>query len=297
MSKAFKVGVISLVFLIIGFQTALLVSRASILHIEANRDKPDTVYVIAQAIPEQLSPKSESETGHSSKPEPAKTIRKTEKRYAEHSEVVKEIRAATRKVETFSFNPNTVSLDDLQRLGFSEKQAQSIINYRTKGGKFRRKSDFAKSYVVADSVYSRLEPFIEIPKLDINLADSTQLDELPGIGPYFAAKIIEYRNKLGGYSYIEQLMDIRNFDQDKFDGLSDLIECSLPEAPFAIWSLPSEELLKHPYISNSQIARAIVLYRENHTAEELTIDGLLKAGILSEENAGKLGKCHIADAE
>ena len=54
-------------------------------------------------------------------------------------------KAARRPVETFRFNPNTVSLDDLMRLGFSEKQAQSIINYREKGGRFRRPADFAKS--------------------------------------------------------------------------------------------------------------------------------------------------------
>ena len=35
-------------------------------------------------------------------------------------------------VELFSFNPNTVTLDSLQMLGFTQKQAQSILNYRNK---------------------------------------------------------------------------------------------------------------------------------------------------------------------
>ena len=48
----------------------------------------------------------------------------------------------------FKFNPNTISLDSLQLLGFTPKQAQSILNYRAKGGVFRKKGDFAKLYVV-----------------------------------------------------------------------------------------------------------------------------------------------------
>ena len=89
--------------------------------------------------------------------------------------------AKRRPVENFMFNPNTASHDDFQRLGFSEKQASALVNYRNKGGIFRRKSDFAKSFVVADSVYRRLEPYIDIPLLDLNTADSAAFDGLPGI--------------------------------------------------------------------------------------------------------------------
>ena len=45
--------------------------------------------------------------------------------------------------ERFAFDPNTISADSLQRLGFSAKQAQSILKYRSKGGKFRYKEDFS----------------------------------------------------------------------------------------------------------------------------------------------------------
>ena len=204
------------------------------------------------------------------------------------------MRARSRKVESFSFNPNTVSVEDLQRLGFSEKQAQSIDNYRLKGGRFRRKEDFAKSYVVADSVYDRLEPYITIPKLDINKADSTALLDLPGIGPYFAGRIVSYRTSLRGYSTPEQLMEIYHFDREKYDGLKDLITCSDPE-PYPIWTLSEEELSKHPHISRAE-AHSIVLYREHHTPSECTFEGLRKAGTLSQEHAGKLSLCKLQSA-
>ena len=197
-----------------------------------------------------------------------------------------------RKVESFRFNPNTVSLEDLVRLGFTEKQAQSIINYREKGGRFRRKADFAKSYVVADSVFERLAPFIDIPKIDINKADSAAFDELPGVGGWFAHRMVEYREQLHGYSCPEQLMEIYHFDQEKFDGLKDLISCSAME-PYPFWSGSLEDIRNHPHIRNWQTAKDIVFYRDHNPQEALTIDGLLKAGILTDEQARRLARCRL----
>ncbi|MBR4228444.1 MAG: helix-hairpin-helix domain-containing protein [Bacteroidales bacterium] len=200
--------------------------------------------------------------------------------------------AIPRRTESFPFNPNTVSLSDLQRLGFSERQAQSIINYREKGGRFHRPSDFAKSFVVSDSVYHRLEPYIRIPKVDLNAADSTALDALPGIGPYYAAKILEYRSSLCGFSYPEQLMDIHRFDKDKFDALKDLVTVG-PSEPYPLWALPEDELRRHPYI-DSGAAHGIVLYREHNPSERWTVDGLKAAGVLRPADADRLARCRIA---
>ena len=175
------------------------------------------------------------------------------------------------------------------------KQAQSIDNYRKKGGKFRRKGDFAKSYVVADSVFKRLEKFIDIPLVDLNLADSAAFDALPGIGGWFASKMIEHRKALGGYSYKEQLMDIYRFDQEKYDALSDLVTVSADNVtPYPLWTLPADSLRLHPYIKDSETAHAIVLFRENNPTGQLTVASLVSAGIISSENAQKLIKCAIA---
>jgi DNA uptake protein ComE-like DNA-binding protein len=180
----------------------------------------------------------------------------------------------------------------LQRLGFSEPQAQSIINYREKGGRFNRPSDFAKSFVVADSVYRRLKPYIRIPKIDLNAADSAALDALPGIGPYYVAKIIEHRTALNGFSYPEQLMDISRFDSDRFDALKDLITVG-PSEPYPLWTLPEDELRKHPYI-DSGAAHGIVLYREHNPVDRWTVDGLRAAGVLRPADAARLARCRLA---
>lgn len=205
--------------------------------------------------------------------------------------------AKRRPVENFMFNPNTASHDDFQRLGFSEKQASALVNYRNKGGIFRRKSDFAKSFVVADSVYRRLEPYIDIPLLDLNTADSAAFDGLPGIGGYFANKIIEYRTRLRGYSYKEQLMDIYRFDKEKYDALHDLVTVDISTStPYPLWSLPEDSLAKHPYIG-WHAAHGISVYKSANPVEKWTMGGIIEAGILDPGMGDKLARCLIAPPE
>lgn len=271
-------GLIALVFLVVGYQAALFVHKAAEAKIVSNRDEPDTVFVY-------LNGEATGERG------------RTEVRHdAAHAPASQRVRAAAphTRVETFRFNPNTVSVEDLQRLGFSLKQAQSIDNYRQKGGRFRRKSDFAKSFVVADSVYKRLEPYIDIPLVDLNKADSAAFDSLPGVGGWFARKMVDYREQLGGYSCKEQLMEIYHFDKEKFDGLKDLVTVS-ETAPFRLWSLPADSLVLHPHVRYMRTAKAIVLYRDNNPKDKLTIEGLYGAGILDEGQRDGLSRCRIAD--
>ena len=324
-AAVFKVGAIALAFLIVGYQAALFMARAGKLRLEANRDRPDTVYVHYGDASEQYAqvPDDDAAPGvalpgdifSSSRPRkragPAAGGRgrgsaqqdiwrgklpdgaTTTRRNASHSEYVEAYRRETRRVESFRFNPNTVSVEDLIRLGFSEKQAAAIDRYRASGGRFRRKADFAKSFVVADSVYRRLERFIDIPKVDLNRADSAALDDLPGIGAWYAKRILEYRAELGGYSFPEQLLDIYRFDREKYDALADLVYCS-PPVPYALWSLPADSLQRHPYIRSRQAARSIALFREHTPREGWTVAALGEAGILPPEDAARLGRCAIA---
>lgn len=296
LSESFVVGVIALVFLVVGYQTALFVYRASVMKIVSNRDEPDTVFVYEEDVTHGNSGDGKADQVQDdrissiSAGNPPRSYRKASEHSTEAEAVRKTVPRKT--VESFRFNPNTVTMDELCRLGFSQKQAQSIENYRAKGGKFRRKSDFAKSYVVSDSIFRRLEPYIDIPLIDLNLADSADFDSLPGIGGWFAAKMVEHRKALGGYSYKEQLMDIYRFDEDKYRALEDLVTVSSEHVtPYPLWTLPADSLRLHPYIKNYETARSIVLYRENSDKSELTPEGLHKAGIIDAESAAKLARC------
>lgn len=330
-SASVTTGAIALVFLVIGFQTALFVHKAAVMAIISRRDSPDTVYVMDRALAERLAgsddpvqgvsagemARSRSGTsvpdasgirsgtgvmsggGAGSGPWGVEAGTSSDKvivrKNSAHSAAARSVYSshARRKVESFFFDPNTVSAEDLYRLGFSEKQAGAIVNYRLKGGRFRRKSDFARSYVVADSVYERLEPYIRIPLVDLNLADSAAFDALPGIGGHFAAKMVEYRSRLGGYSYKEQLMDIRNFGKERYDALCDLVTVDTSFLrPYPLWTLPEDSLGLHPYIGKNA-AHGIVLFRENNPPSEWSVEAVCKAGILRYEMAVKLSNCKI----
>ncbi len=316
-SASFVVGAVALLFLIIGYQSALFIRKASVARIVANHDHPDTVYVYYDSVTSErsdwgslrgtpLSPprgcrgveeRSREEKSSRLSPEAGPSVKADKKGRSDelkYRQAADEIRLANtpRRYESFRFDPNTASIDDLMRLGFSQKQAQSIDNYRKKGGRFRRKADFAKSFVVEDSVFRRLEEYIDIPKIDINKADSALFETLPGIGKYFASKMVSYREELGGYSYPEQLMDIRHFDREKYDGLKDLITVGSSE-PYQLWTVPEKELTKHPYIGKAA-AHGIVLFRGNSPVSDWTVENLVRNGILDNEKGEKLARCRIA---
>lgn len=298
LSESFVVGMIALIFLIVGYQTALFVYRASVMKIASNRDEPDTVYVY-QTIDNGRTIYSDScfaDTSRNPATTSSESVQSLTHRYSNHSAVAEAVRrtAPRSRVESFRFNPNIATQEEFQRLGFTEKQAQAIINYREKGGSYRRKEDFAKSFVVSDSIYRRLAPYIDIPLLDLNLADSAAFDALPGIGGWFASRMIEHRKALGGYSYKEQLLDIYNFTEDKYHALEDLITVS-PEnmTPYPLWTLPADSLKLHPYIKNHETARSIVLFRENTDKSEHNVQSLHSAGIITAETAARLSRCEI----
>ena len=311
LTRSEVVAVIAIVFLIVGYQTAVFINKAALSAIAAKRESPDTVYVIDPALAQRLlgevasehspgleysgdrSPAGKSSSRKISSPPvhpgnglvPGITIRKPSASPAGRP---------SSDAELFRFDPNKVSVEDLCRLGFSQRQAESIDAYRLKGGRFRRKSDFAKSYVVSDEMFARLEPYIDIPLLDLNLADSASFDALPGVGGYFASRMVRYRNELRGYSTPMQLLEIRKFDSTKYELVRDLV-CVNPSTvrPYPLWTLPEDSLRLHPYIS-PRAAHSIVIFRENNPREAWSVDALLDAGIIDPTCAEKLRSCILS---
>ena len=210
-----------------------------------------------------------------------------ERDYSDSRTVIAD-RLARKKVETFEFDPNTVALEDLCRLGFSERQAQVILNYRDKGGRFRSPADFQKMYVVDSAAFARLEPYIRIPKLDLNSADSEALLALRGIGPYYASKILSYRRRLGGsFTSLDQLLEIDGFDRGRLDGIRDDVELRRAPSGFDIWTATQAQLEAHPYIG-AYAAKGIIRFKRTVDTLSWTLTALVDAGILSPDKAARL---------
>lgn len=82
--------------------------------------------------------------------------------------------------------------------------------------------------------------------LDVNLADSAQLCRVPGIGPYFSRKILQYRKRLGGYVSTAQLLEIDDFPADAIAWL--VVSDSTDVQRLNVNSLSTRKLMRHPYV-------------------------------------------------
>ena len=67
-------------------------------------------------------------------------------------------------IDYFSFDPNIIGTEEWIALGFSEKQANSIENYKASGAVFKIKKDLLKLFMVDDAKYAELEPYIDLPE-------------------------------------------------------------------------------------------------------------------------------------
>ena len=211
----------------------------------------------------------------------------------------------------FRFDPNTIDAEGWQALGLSPKQAQSIVNYRNKGGKFYKPEDLQRMYTIAPDVYKRLLPYVEIESQDkayakkdfqykkkeylkkalliveINQADSAGLDQIKGIGPAFAARILKYRTRLGGFHKKEQLMEVYGLDSLKYVEIKDQISVN-PSAikTININTADFNVLKTSPYLSYKQI-NAIIQFRKQHGNYNSAND-LKKVSILTPQVIDKM---------
>lgn len=112
-----------------------------------------------------------------------------------------------------------------------------------------------------DSVVARYQPKLrEGEQIVLNTADTAALKMVPGIGSYFARKVVQYGERLGGYVSVDQLDEIEGFPLDAKTYLR--IEDARPRQ-LRVNQLTLNELKRHPYINFFQ-ARAITDYRRLH---------------------------------
>ncbi|MDD2281349.1 MAG: helix-hairpin-helix domain-containing protein [Bacteroidales bacterium] len=215
----------------------------------------------------------------------------------------------------FYFDPNTIEMDGLLKLGLSKKEARVIVNYRSKGGKFKRSDDLSKIYLLTKENYNRIKDYVVIPEeennsvkpsftsdtlnnafsaqkpayakriIDLNSADSIDLISLPGIGPYFAGKIIDYRARLGGFASSEQLMDIYGIDKERYSVFCDKVWADKSKVvKIKLSEASADDLARNPYIG-AYVARSIVRFRESTKNDIVTVAALVVNKIIKEEIA------------
>ena len=191
-------------------------------------------------------------------------------------------------INYFPFNPNNLAREEWIKLGLTNKQIDVIYKYESKGGKFKTKEDLKKIYVISDEMYANFEAYIDIPTdilpnkvtytsnnrdtpektiirtFDMNEADSVQLQKVRGIGSVLSARILKFRDALGGFYSLNQLKEVYGLSAEAQDELLKYAKLDQNKIKLILINTVSrEELQKHPYINNKQ-ASLIVNYRNQH---------------------------------
>jgi competence ComEA-like helix-hairpin-helix protein len=195
------------------------------------------------------------------------------------------------KGELFYFDPNSLSEAGWIKLGIREKTAKTIRNYVSKGGRFYKPEDISKIWGLHQDEVDRLIPYIRIetkpasgnntyPDLekgktyekskhsitvvDINTADTSAFIALPGIGSKLAARIIAFREKLGGFYKIEQVAETYALPDSTFQKIkTKLVVGNSQVKKLNINTANVDELKTHPYLRYN-LANAIIQYRTQH---------------------------------
>jgi DNA uptake protein ComE-like DNA-binding protein len=206
-------------------------------------------------------------------------------------------------IKPFPFDPNTIDAKGWEALGLQPKTISTIQHYIEKGGRFRQPDDLRRIYGIHSDLADQLIPFIDIPSsnhskrpsykrdtgfvsrkwykdtvgstynkvpfkrkwetIDINLADSIAFVSLPGIGPTLAQRIIRFRDNLGGFFTINQILEVYGIKDSVFQLIQPRLACTGIMHKISINQADVNTLNKHPYI-NFQEAKAIVNFRAQH---------------------------------
>ncbi len=189
----------------------------------------------------------------------------------------------TRKDSLFAFDPNKVDVEQMRLLGFTNRIAKTIVNYRAKGGRFYKSKDMLKIYGMDTAFYFRLEPFIQLERplkrnykkyasqtrtkkqqsLAINSASAEEWQKLRGIGPVLSKRIVKFRDRLGGFHQVDQVGQTYGLPDSTFLQIRPQLTCSGVVTPIDVNRLAAKQLAAHPYLGRKE-AQLLTSYRQMH---------------------------------
>ena len=185
------------------------------------------------------------------------------------------------KVKVFPKYFNYATKYDFENLGINEKQILKLIALQRNGLKIYTRDDLLQCKEIDSTTINILTQHLKFFQekkyfrpnearpieniiIDINTADTLQLDQVRGISKGLAKRIVNYRERLGGYIKKEQLQEIWGMDSLSYTSLvinTRVISNNIK--PININTADINALGKHPYIGYA-LAKIIVNYRTQH---------------------------------
>jgi competence ComEA-like helix-hairpin-helix protein len=210
------------------------------------------------------------------------------------------------KGELFQFDPNLLPAEGWKKIGLNERAIRTINNYRSKGGKFYKPQDLEKIWGLPQGFYQRVKEYISIAKadkkeenvvqaaksekknlnVDVNSADTMALIALPGIGSKLALRIINFRDKLGGFYSVDQIKETYGLADSTFQKIKIYLIVDGQVEKINLNTVTKDQLKIHPYIKWN-LANAIIEYRNQH-GDYKSIDDLKNISMLDENTFDKI---------
>ena len=200
-------------------------------------------------------------------------------------------------VASFSvFDPNTVSLDELLKMGLNKRSASIWVKYTSKGGHFKKVEDVLKIYGLPEDWFAQAKSYIQIQAkpdleagtpekasyssfegkkfskkgaqpcvpIDVNTADTAAWQSLRGIGKVLANRIIKFREKLGGFYLVDQVKETFGLADSVYQKIRPCLQLNTPTLkPLLINQASFNELAGHPYLG-FKAAKAIMNWKDQH---------------------------------
>jgi competence protein ComEA len=224
-------------------------------------------------------------------------------------------------IKVFPFDPNSATEMELRTLGIDKNVVKNIIKFREKNGKFYKKEDLKRIYNFSEIDYLRLEKYVNIIdnqqltnynnsaiitnelkkskmdnvnlKIDVNKAPIEEWLELRGIGRTFANRIVEEREKLGGFASFEQIKLIHGLPDSTYRNILPHLLTSSPIYRKISINKITIDNFKHPYLTRKQV-EILMRYRVNH-GDLKKIEDLKKTGVFDDSSIEKLKPYIIFD--
>ncbi len=120
---------------------------------------------------------------------------------------------------------NLADSADWSRLpGIGAKLASRIVHFREKLGGFYRVEQVGETFGLPDSCFQKLKPYLRLNtvsllQIDLNSVTKETLQAHPYIRWQFARIILEYRQQHGGFRSVDELLQLAQMDQVKFERL------------------------------------------------------------------------------
>jgi len=201
------------------------------------------------------------------------------------------------EVKLYPFNPNFISDYKGYQLGMSPAEIDRLHQYRAQGKYINTISSFQDITSVSDSLLNRISPYFQFPiwkknkiyktkktppdqpplvKKDLNTAKYDDLKLIQGIGDKLASRIINYRAKIQGFTFNDQLNEVWNLEEALVDRL--LMYFEIKSAPVIekinINEASFKEVLSIPYIDYA-LTKKIFNFRDE-VAEIQSVEELKK---------------------